>query len=261
MFRRIADDLRAQIDSGTLGAGDQLPTQHDLVARYNVARMTVRQALVQLVNEGLVVPRPPTGMFVRDRKRVTYRPQAEFRRATSETMDRFMNAITQEGRTPTQTIDVSLVSAPDDVAQRLAVEPGSTVALRKRTRSIDGEPFNINDTYYPVEIVRDSEILSPVDVARGTNQVLTELGFQQMRAIDEFYVRMPRPDEAHRLDLGPGTPIALHICTGFDASGRPVRCTLNVLPGDRHVIVYERTRPEGQSDITSDAPFAGEVTA
>lgn len=260
VFRRIADDLRIQIEDGTLAPGDQLPTQLELVERYGVARMTVRQALAELVNSGLVVTRPPTGMFVRDRKRVTYRPQAEFQQATSETMDRFMAAITDEGRTPTQTIDVSLVQAPEEVARRLGVDAGTIVALRKRTRSVNGEPFNINDSFYPLDVVRDSEILSPVDVARGTNQVLTDLGYQQDRAIDEIFVRMPRPDEVHRLELPAGTPVAVHICTGFTADERPVRCTVNVLAGDRHVVVYERTRSvDGAvSAIPSDAPFAGE---
>jgi hypothetical protein len=47
-----------------------------------------------------------------------------------------------------------------------------------------------------------------------------------------------------RLDLIPGTPVACHICTGLVADGEPVRVVINVLPGDRHVIVYERDRPE-----------------
>lgn len=265
LFRRIADDLRAKIQTGELPPGAQLPTQLELVEAYGVARMTVRQALAELTNEGLVVARRPQGVFVRERKRVTYRPQAEFQRAPSQAMDRFMADIVGEGRNPSQSIDVSLVSAPPDVAHRLQLPAGTTVALRKRTRSINDEPFNANDSYYPVDIVRDSEILSPEDVPRGTNQVLTDLGFEQMRAIDEFYVRMPNPDEIHRLDLAPGTPVAVHICTGFTVDGRPVRCTVNVLPGDRHVIMYERLRPaegreEDDEETPSDAPFAGEVS-
>ncbi len=64
-----------------------------------------------------------------------------------------------------------------------------------------------------------------------------------MRAFDEFYVRMPTPEEAQRLRLGPGTPVACHVCTGTTADDQPVRVAINVLPGDRHVIVYERAKP------------------
>lgn len=258
MFRRIADDLRARIESGELGPGQQLPTQLELVDQYEVARMTVRQALNELVNEGLVISRRPQGLFVRDRKRMAYRPQSEFHRPPSDVMDRFMAAITQEGRTPSQTIDVALSKPPTEVQQRLNIDPDATVVVRRRTRSIDGEPFNINDSYYPLDIVANSDIMSPSDIARGASEVLSELGHTQVRAIDEIYVRAPRPEEVSRLDLAPGTPVALHICTGYTADDRPVRCVLNVLPGDRHVIIYERLRPTDGEDPSTHAPLSGD---
>lgn len=258
MFRRIAEDLRARIESGELGPGQQLPTQLELVDQYEVARMTVRQALNELVNEGLVISRRPQGLFVRDRKRMVYRPQSEFHRAPSDVMDRFMGAITEEGRTPSQVIDVALRKPPIEVQQRLNIGPESTVVVRSRTRSIDGEPFNINDSYFPLDIVADSEITSPSDIARGASQVLSELGHTQVRAIDEIYVRAPKPEEVSRLDLAPGTPVALHICTGVTADDRPVRCVLNVLPGDRHVIIYERVRPTAGEDPPSPSPLSEE---
>jgi DNA-binding GntR family transcriptional regulator len=90
--------------------------------------------------------------------------------------------------------------------------------------------------------VQGSEIMKPVDIARGANEVLRELGYDQVRALDEFYIRMPSPEEVGRLQLGPGTPVACHINTGLTEDGTPVRVVVNVLPGDRHVIVYERDK-------------------
>jgi GntR family transcriptional regulator len=107
---------------------------------------------------------------------------------------------------------------------------------------LDGEPFNLNDSYFPLDLVSESEILRPDDITRGANEVLAELGYRQVRALDELYVRMPTPDEASRLELGAGTPVAYHVCTGFTESGQPVRVAVTVLPGDRHVITYERKR-------------------
>lgn len=65
---------------------------------------------------------------------------------------------------------------------------------------------------------------------------------RQVRALDELYVRMPTPEQVHRLDLSPGTPIGIHVATGFTAEGQPVRVAVTVLPGDRHVISYKRQR-------------------
>lgn len=244
-YQRIADDLRDRINAGEFGPGDQLPTQDELIEQTGAARGTIIKAIDLLVHEGLVIARRPLGVFVRDRRRMIYRPQAEFRPAPSPEMDRFMAELVGEGREPSQSIDVTVVPPPRDVADRLrTTDP--VVVLRRRTRSIDGELFNINDSYYPRDLVDGSEIMLPFDIARGASQVLTELGAEQVHAIDEIYVRMPTPDETHRLDLGPGTPVAVHICTGYAAGDRPVRCTVNVLPGDRHTIVFERHRPGGE---------------
>jgi GntR family transcriptional regulator len=241
VWAQIAEDLRAQIAQGSLPPDSRLPTEADLTTQYGVARATVRQALTALVNEGLIVPRAPRGYFVRLRQPLFYRPQQEFRpQPLTPEMDRFMADHSAEGREPHQTIDVSIVDPPADVKKRLELADGELAAVRRRIRFLDGEPFNKNDSYYPLKFVQDTEIMRPADIARGANEVLAEAGYPQVRALDEIYVRMPTPDEMHRLELGPGTPVACHICTGLCPDGTPVRVVINILPGDRHVIVYER---------------------
>ena len=246
-YQRIASTYRGKIASGELRAGDQLPTEHAIADQFGVVRQTVRTGLSLLVTEGLIVARRPRGYFVRQRKHMIYRPQEKSRpRPATPEMDRFSQQIAAEGRVPSQRIEVSLVQATPDVAGRLRVEVGTTVVARRRVRSINGEPTNLNDSHFPMEIVKDSEIMSPAYVPRGTDQVLADLGHRQDRAIDEIFVRMPTPEEIHRLALGPGTPVAVHYDTGYTADGRPVRCTVNVLPGDRHKIVFERSWPDEQ---------------
>ena len=241
VWSQIAEDLRSKITDGTMPADAQLPTEAELTAEYGVARATVRQALTALVNEGLIVPRAPRGYFVRHRKPLFYRPQTEFRpQPKTPEMDRFLADHSAEGREPRQTIDVSIVTPPSDVMERLKLAEGELAVVRRRIRYLDGEPFNTNDSYYPLNLVQDTEIMRPVDIARGANEILVEQGYPQVRALDEIYIRMPTPEEARRLELGPGTPVACHICTGLTMNGTPVRVVVNVLPGDRHVIVYER---------------------
>ncbi len=63
-YRRIADDLRSGIARGDYTPGAALPGENDLMARYQVARMTVRQALAELQREGLAVARRGSGVYV-----------------------------------------------------------------------------------------------------------------------------------------------------------------------------------------------------
>jgi DNA-binding GntR family transcriptional regulator len=244
--RQIADELRRLINHGELEPGRQLPSEADLGAQYSASRTTVRAALAALVNEGLVTSESGRGSYVRERKHYIYRPQEEFRpQPQSPEMDRFMSGRTAEGREPSQVIEVGIVSPPGDVIRRLDLKEGESVVVRRRVRSLDGMPFNINDSYFPLSLAINSEIMSPIDIARGANQVLAEQGYEQVRALDEVYVRMPTPDEVHRLSLGPGTPVAVHMITGYTVDGRPVRVVVNVLPGDRHVIAWERSLSGG----------------
>lgn len=64
-YLQIAEELRGQISRGALAPGAQLPSTNELVERYGVARGTVRSALRVLADEGLVVARHGSGVFVR----------------------------------------------------------------------------------------------------------------------------------------------------------------------------------------------------
>lgn len=239
----VAADLRRSITDGEYEPGQALPSESQLEAKYEVSRVTIRRALLTLEQEGLVAARAGRGRVVRERRAMVYRPQADEEPRRSKMMDRFMTALTEEGRKPTQSIEVQIENADKIVAERYNVPRGTPMAVRKRVRSIDGEPFNINDTYYVLDMVKDTTIMSPADIPEGSNSVITRLIGREVRAIDEYYIRMPDPEESTRLALSTGTPVAVHYLTGFTADDQVSRVEKYVLPGDRHVIVYEREHP------------------
>lgn len=245
VYKRVANALRDRIEGGEFGPNDTLPTNKAVAKQYEVDRNTANKAYDELVNEGLIVSRGSRGRFVRLRKRHTYRPQEEFDRPTSEAMDRFMARITDEGGVPSQTISVSLVRPPDRVAAEFGSD-ADVVVMRERNRSIDGEPVYTNDSYYPLALVSGSEIMLPADIARGAGEVLAELGARVVRSLDKHLIRMPTQEEIARLELLPATPVDELLTVGLTEDGRPVRCIVSVLPGDRVETVYERTRPEPQ---------------
>jgi DNA-binding GntR family transcriptional regulator len=243
VYTQIADELRSKIIRGALEQGAQLPTESALAEQYSVNRNTIRQAVGVLVNEGLVESVRPKGHFVRTIRREYHRPQAEFRPrpATSE-LDQWMEDQHQAGRVPSQTITVEIVTASPAVAYRLKLEPDSLVVVRRRVRYLDGEPSYINDSYFPHELANGTEIAKPADIGRGANEVLKEMGSEQIRAIDEVEARAPLPDEVARLDLGPGSPVLVVRTTGYTADDRPVRTVINVFPGTAYTVAYERMK-------------------
>src|SRR5690242_19444141 len=135
--RQIADGLRGRITGGELAPGAQLPSEAELGQEYEASRTTMRAALATLTNEGLIASEVGRGSFVRERKHLVYRPQQEFQpRPSSPEMDAFMTTGVAEGRTPSQTIDVAIVTPPPAVAERLRLADGAGTVVRRRIRSL-----------------------------------------------------------------------------------------------------------------------------
>ncbi|WP_067183347.1 GntR family transcriptional regulator [Microtetraspora niveoalba] len=241
LYQQVAAELRKAIYVGALGPGDQIPTEAELMEAHGVSRNTVRLALGELENEGLILRMRRRGTFVRERRPLLIRPQDELLslRAGEPRIDAFVHAVTSEGREAGQDIEVAIVQPPEDVATRLAITGRALAVVRRRLRFVDGQPYNTNDSYFPYGLVADSEIARPGDIRRGANRVLEELGHPQVRVIDDISARMPTPDESSRLQLEPGTPVVVYVRVGYDPEDVPVRVAVSVLPADKHLIRYE----------------------
>ena len=132
-----------------------------------------------------------------------------------------------------------MVIPPPRVAERLQVpNDGQLVVLRKRVRYVDGVPYQLADSYFPESVARGTPLMEPRSVA-ALGGVLAATGHPQKRYVDEILVRMPAPEEAARLELPPGTPVAEVVRTGYAEDGTPLRVLVNVVPVDRNVLVYE----------------------
>jgi GntR family transcriptional regulator len=239
LYQLVASDLRRTIYSGALGPGDQLPTEVELMLTHQVSRNTVRLALGELVNEGLVTRTPRRGTVVRERRPLLIHPQRELQRQPEETREAFAWAVSQEGRAPSQNIEVAIVHPIEEIASRLELPDDELAVVRRRLRFVDGQPYNTNDSYFPLALVADSEIARPGDIMRGANKVLEELGHPQVRMVDDIWARMPNSSEAEMLQLELGTPVVVYVRVGYDGSDTPVRVAVSVLPSDKHLIRYE----------------------
>lgn len=238
LYQLVASELRRTIYSGALGPGDQLPTEAELMLSHQVSRNTVRLALGELVNEGLVTRTPRRGTVVRERRPLLIHPQRELR-PQQETREAFAWAVSQEGRAPSQEIEVSIVQPVEEIASRLELPDEELAVVRRRLRFVDGQPYNTNDSYFPLALVADSEITRPGDITRGANRVLEELGHPQVRVVDDIWARMPTSSETERLQLQSGTPVVVYVRVGYDEGDTPVRVAVSVLPADKHLIRYE----------------------
>ena len=240
----VAVSLREAITNGEYKPGHTLPSEFELADRYSVSRDTVRRALNRLTQEGLLTPgRGRLGRQVRKSKPLTfYGVRSESQQRVTERRNKGVDAwvadAAEQGRTAAQSISVAMDEAAPEVASRLEIPEGELVVVRRRLRTIDGAPHNLNDTYYPREIAEGTPIMHPADVPQGTIALMEDLGYKQIRYRDDLETRMPTPDEADRLQIPPGVPVLVQYRTGYTEE-RPVKLTITVWPGDRTSLVYE----------------------
>jgi DNA-binding GntR family transcriptional regulator len=245
-YHWIADQIRERILTGELEEGERLPGETELMAAYEASRNTVRLAIKRLTDEGLLFADQGRGTFVRASPKpfvwnwttLESRKQHEAYSDAAEN-DQWASSVIAAGRVPRQDIQVSIVTPPAPIADRLGLDPVTGVAvLRRRVRSVDHEPYLLANSYFPADLVQGTPLMEPRDVS-APGGVLASLGLVQVRYRDEITGRPPTRTEIQTLSLRPGTTMIEHMRTGYDADGRPLRVMVTVLPGDRHVSVYD----------------------
>ena len=157
MYRQIADDLRRQIEDGELTPGSQLLTELELREKYNASRNTIRDAIKWLITRGLVETRPGQGTFVvekivpfvttltGDPKTAsggsgTYAPERRSRRRFRKASD-----------SPPQ---VGIQEAGNARMAPNWASPGHSVVSRHQQRYIDGTPWSLQTSFYPIKLVQ-----------------------------------------------------------------------------------------------------------
>jgi GntR family transcriptional regulator len=267
MYRKIAQDLREEIQSDVIVPGDQLPTELALRDRYGASRNTIRDAVRLLMSLGLVETRPGQGTFAVKRQEpfvTTLTADAETGLSGGED-ERAFAEVRERGRTASASLPrVEVRSAPGYIADRLRVPVGTSIITRRQQRYIDRTPWSVQITAYPMELVTQgaADLLKAQDIPGGVNRYLNEkLGLRQIGHRDRVMVRPPDEDEARFLQLPDDGSVSVIsvIRTGYRDSAEgpvPFRVTFTVYPADRNqLIINSGAVPMEPAAPASDARY------
>ncbi|WP_431678555.1 GntR family transcriptional regulator [Kitasatospora sp. KL5] len=238
-YQQIADALKEAIRSGQYGPGDRLPGENDLMATYEVARMTARQALGVLQAEGLAEARKGVGVFVRDfrplrRQGIKRLSQQQWGSGRS-----IWSADIEDRTLVVDQVSVTEEAVPKDVAAVLGMEQGEAACVRSRRFVLDGKPVLLSTSYLPADLVAGSAITHEDTGPGGTYARLAELGYKPVHFREEIRSRMPSQEEADRLRLSIGTPVMLICRTAFAEEGRAVEVNEMTLDSASYVLEYD----------------------
>jgi GntR family transcriptional regulator len=255
LYQQIADDLRRQIDSGTLERGSQLPTEETLGAQYGASRNTIRDAIKRLISQSLVETRPGQGTFVTkkiDPFVTTLSADPVSGRGGGEGAA-YLSQVSEGHRTPYVTIPKVEVQRPSEViARRLRISPAAQVVSRHEARYVDDIPWSLQTSFYPIEFVLNgaTRLLNPEDIAEGAVSYIGDsLGIRQIGYRDWITARPPDETEQRFFGIPHDLTVFELFRTAFDQNKKPMRVTVTVYPTDRNqFIVNVGDVPDPQYD-------------
>jgi GntR family transcriptional regulator len=249
-FQRLAAELRERIALGDYAHSGALDSEAELGRRYQVSRVTVRRALEQLRDEGLVAARRGSGWYV-----VT---GASFGQSLAlGSFHHARSAVTDAGIPLHRRITgYEYRTAPTDIARLLAV-PEPAEALRVRAvRSTGAHPLDVVTEWVPLEFAAP---VSRADAQQpGVWETLRRHGHQIDCVRQSITAAAATDSTAPLLDVAPGTPVLLVRRLAILADTRPLALSEHRYLGHRFRLDVEfhgwpgtaATEPPGMTPIT-----------
>jgi GntR family transcriptional regulator len=229
LYQQLYDILRGELTRGQWKPGDMLPAESELMLRFEVSRITVRQVLDMLVRDGLIYRQQGRGTFVAH-------PTIE---QTQVRIVSFTEDMRQRGFRPgTEVLDSGLLPAPDDIAGNLAVQPGEELAHLRRLRLADEEPMSIEDAFLVHRFFPG--VLNGDYTAKPLRLALEEAyGVRLVRAKQVLRAVMAPPNLARLLSVRAGAALLFIERISYSSQGIPVEFLRIHYRGDRYVLYNE----------------------
>jgi GntR family transcriptional regulator len=225
---QIEDWLADEIAGGHLTPGDRLPTEHDLAAWLGVSRMTLRQALSELAQRGLLTRTVGRGggTFVAE-------PKLE---QDLTTLAGFSEQLRRHGKVAgARVLAATQIPASSTTAAALELSEGEPVHDVRRIRLADGRPIVIEHSQFPARLFPG---LLDCRLDGSLYDLLADnFGQRPHRARESLEPVVAGVREAEALEIAEGAPLMLVERTAYSQSGQPLEYARDLFRGDRTRVV------------------------
>lgn len=235
LYYQLKEVLKEQIRSGHLAPHTPIPSEPELVSSYHVSRATVRQALAELVHEGLLYRQHGKGTFVCE-------PRVQ---QTVSQLTSFTAEMRRRGKRPGGMLLVSeLVRGSEYIREQLQVTDIEQLIRFERLRSADGTPLAHEIDYLPYP--RAAAIYERAkEVAENSlYSLMASEGLEPYINEQKLTADVASRREAELLNIAPDEPGLRLSCITFDATGAPIAYSESFYVGSRYT--FEVTLRSGR---------------
>ena len=230
-YREIARELKEQIQVGHYKEHQTIPSEPELAKLYDVSRMTARQAINELVYEGVLYRVKGKGTFVNHQKY-----EKSIHGLTSFSEDMIQKGFKPSSRLISQTVRL----ANEIVASKLQIKEGQEVIELKRVRMADEEPMAVEIVYLPVQIIKslpdDIGAISLYDYIEKELGLLIDYSIQEIEAIS-----LEAPISTY-LEVEAGAPCLLICLQSYLKSGQIFEYVESYYRADRYKFIQPAYR-------------------
>jgi len=231
IYYQIKQTIKNWIINKEFSPGGKIPSENELAGRFGVSRLTVRQAISQLTQEGFLVSRRGEGTFVTENVQLIDSCSFEFRGL----IDDFFFA--QISEIKTRSVQTERRIAPKLIREKLQLEgPDTEVIQIKRVRYLRDKRFTYSTNYLPLEI--GGRIKEKSLYEKSLLQVLgQDLGIQLTEAVQTIEASFADPEVAEHLAIPSGSPILFVERIMYVARQKPIEIFQSAYPGDLYKFI------------------------
>lgn len=231
LYVQIRKAIQDDILNKVLLPGQKLPSEDELAARFGVSRMTVRQGISDLIDEGLIYRRHGVGTFVAQ-------PHVE---RDHTHLTNFIEMARKEGiDLKVRLLAAEVIPAKLKVARSLSLEEGDLVIRVYTLRYTSELPITLHDAYVPYKLF--PQLLQENLETNHLWDIFESYGFRVKRAVQSIEAREAGDEIARLLEVEDGVPILYKERTVLLDDGTPVEFTYCYNRGDRYrlTVVLDR---------------------
>jgi GntR family transcriptional regulator len=222
LYREVYLQLKQRIDAGIYPRGEAMPSEGRLAQEFNVSLITLRRAIHELVLDGLVERRQGLGSFVRSSGRAVMISLTRFNADVATGRLRLTRTLLQD----------EIVPAAPEVAEKLAVQPGSMLRHLVRLDAEGGVPMSVDELFIPPVFAAGIGVemaASPLFVTLWQEQA----GITLVRTEYEITVQPAGSTDRQLLRIDAETSLLVEAELIFDARDRPALWVVTRYRGDR----------------------------
>jgi GntR family transcriptional regulator len=225
LYVQIKEYIRQNILSGVYPPDSRIPSERQLAEQFGVSRLTVKNALDELAQEGLLHTRVGKGTFV----------SASKINQELHTLSSFTEEMLRRGQHPSsRVLSTGIMAADEEVARALQIEPGTKVVVMKRVRLADNQPVALETTTLVAALC--PAILEKHDFScESLYRVLSEeYGLRMVHAQQTIEARHATHHEVEALKIEPHIPILGITRVTYNEQDQPVEYARSAYRGDRY---------------------------